>query len=72
VLHLLSQKHEPERRKGIRTPGLPFKLESAVIVELEKNSWSRMANRLMLALALLFGALTGSGLIVLVPRVLAH
>ena len=48
------------------------KLESAVIVGLEKNFWSRMLNRLMLALALFFGILIGSGLILFVLRGFGH
>jgi hypothetical protein len=48
--------------------GMQTKLETSVCVGLEKNFWSRMLNRLMLALAVLAGVVMGAGGMVVLLR----
>jgi len=48
--------------------GMQNKLESLVCAGLEKNFWSKMLNRLMLAIAVLAGVLMGGGGVVVLLR----
>jgi hypothetical protein len=49
--------------------GMQNKLETLVCAGLEKNFWSKMLNRLMLALAVLAGVVMGAGGVVVLLRV---